>query len=176
MQTISKFSKHSPRGWKSNHYEEIHPWLNFLVIRDTDLEFEILAPSLWGGRGPCNWAVRKRVRSIMQGTPYIPRGTERKKEWITIPRRKYILTCLVQEKKNDSPIELSVWPRTTCCVPLKVGSYDENSPYLWYWFLYQSYGQNFHFFLVLCSDLSRWVLPLSGYVLPLAESWAPGYP
>jgi hypothetical protein len=29
---------------------------------------------------------------------------------------------------------------------LKVGSYDENSPYLWYCFLYQSYGEKFHFF------------------------------
>jgi hypothetical protein len=27
---------------------------------------------------------------------------------ITIPRRKYILTCLVQGEKNDSPIELGV--------------------------------------------------------------------
>jgi len=40
---------------------------------------------------------------------------ERKKEWITIPRCKYILTCLVQEKKNDSPIELGVWPGIPRC-------------------------------------------------------------
>jgi hypothetical protein len=30
---------------------------------------------------------------------------------ITIPGRKYILTCLVQGKKNDSPIELGDGPR-----------------------------------------------------------------
>ena len=31
-------------------------------------------------------------------------------------------------------------------------------------------GKNFIFFLVLSSDLSRWFLPLSGYVLPLGGS------
>jgi hypothetical protein len=31
---------------------------------------------------------------------------DRQNERITIPGRKYILTCLVQGKKNDSPIEL----------------------------------------------------------------------
>ena len=31
-------------------------------------------------------------------------------------------------------------------------------------------GKNFIFFLVLSSDLPRWVFPLSVYVLPLGES------
>jgi len=42
----------------------------------------------------------------------IPRGTEWMNVRMTIPGRKYILTCLVQGEKNDSPIELSDWPRT----------------------------------------------------------------
>jgi hypothetical protein len=34
------------------------------------------------------------------------RKTERQTDRITIPGHKYILTCLVQGGKNDSPIEL----------------------------------------------------------------------
>ncbi len=34
-------------------------------------------------------------------------------EWITIPGRKYILTCLVQGKKKRFPHRTRVWPRTT---------------------------------------------------------------
>ena len=66
---------------------------------------------------------------------------------------------------NHSAIETNIILLTFINL-VKVGSYDENSPYLWYCFLYQSYGETFHFFLVLSSDLSRWVLPLSVYVLP----------
>jgi len=37
---------------------------------------------------------------------YVLRPWDRMNDRITIPGRKYILTCLVQGKKNDSPIEL----------------------------------------------------------------------
>jgi len=36
------------------------------------------------------------------------RKNDRQTDRITIPRHKYILTCLVQDQKNDSPIELGV--------------------------------------------------------------------
>jgi hypothetical protein len=48
----------------------------------------------------------KKRTLIKNNTPW-----DRTNEWITIPGRKYILTCLVQGKKNDSPIELGDWPR-----------------------------------------------------------------
>jgi len=51
---ISKFSKHSPRGWKSNHNEENSFMITPLVTRDIDLKFEILGPLPWaGGGGRC---------------------------------------------------------------------------------------------------------------------------
>jgi len=51
---------------------------------------------------------------------------------ITIPVCKYILMCLVQGKKNDSPIELSVWPRTMWFLLAPTAP----SPTYWYFFKY----------------------------------------
>ena len=65
------------------------------------------------------------------------------------------------------PVHCTVGQCTRVGELLKVGSYDKNSLFSGTDFCTRDTGKNF---LVLSSDLSRWVLPLSGYVLPLGES------
>jgi hypothetical protein len=53
----------------------------------------------------CPWYMPGDINK--NNTPW-DRQNERMTDRITIPRRKYILTCPVQDEKNDSPIELGV--------------------------------------------------------------------